>query len=165
MLKSFKRIQQKLLNPTLQSIIMIYITCLVCCSSTKILAQKDSKDFEQIKKILYQQQHDWNNGDINAFMKAYWNSEKLQFGRSTGITKGWQQTLDNYNIRYPDRATMGTLTFQIKDITKHSRNVVSLTGSWELEREYDQPGGHFLLIWRKIKGKWTIVVDHTSQKG
>ena len=24
----------------------------------------------------------------------------------------------------------------------------------------DQPGGHFLLIWRKIKGEWLIVADH-----
>jgi len=37
-------------------------------------------------------------------------------------------------------------------------------GSWVLERENDRPEGHFLLIWRKIEGKWKIVVDHTSLK-
>ena len=64
-----------------------------------------------------------------------------------------------------DKEAMGKLTFEVKDMTRHSRKVVSLTGSWELERAHDRPGGHFLLIWRKIKGKWKIVVDHTSQKG
>jgi hypothetical protein len=59
---------------------------------------------------------------------------------------------------------MGKLTFQVKDISRHGRKVLSLTGSWELERKNDRPGGHFLLIWRKIKGEWKIVADHTSQR-
>jgi len=52
----------------------------------------------------------------------------------------------------------------VKDVSRHSKTVISHTGSWELEREMDRPGGHFLLIWRKIKGEWKIAVDHTSQK-
>ncbi len=127
-------------------------------------AQQSDSQMEQIKKLLYQQQQDWNNGDIDAFMEVYWKSEDLQFGGATGITKGWQQTLDNYKKRYPDKATMGTLTFNIKDMTKHSRKVMSLTGSWDLKREMGDIGGHFLLIWRKIKGDWRIVVDHTSAR-
>ncbi len=132
--------------------------------ATALSAQPSSKHFEKIKKILIQQQDDWNNGNIDAFMKAYWKSDKLQFGGANGITWGWQKTLDGYKKSYPDKTATGKLTFQIKDITQHSRKVVSLTGSWELEREKDQPGGHFLLIWRKIKGEWKIVADHTSAK-
>lgn len=128
------------------------------------VAQPESKDLQQIKNILFQQQEDWNNGDIDAFMQAYWKSEKLQFGGANGLTRGWEQTLANYKIRYPDRAAMGTLQFEIKDITTHSKKVVSLTGSWELKRDNDNPGGHFLLVWRKIKGQWKIVIDHTSSK-
>ena len=142
------------------------IILLICLAtySTATMAQEGSKDFEQIKKILFQQQEDWNKGDIDAFMKAYWNSDELQFGGANGITRGWQKTLDNYKRGYPDQASMGKLTFVIKDMTRHSKTVVSLTGSWELERENAIPGGHFLLIWRKIKGEWKIVADHTSQK-
>jgi len=132
--------------------------------STFTLAQDDNTDFEQIKKILFQQEDDWNRGDIDAFMRAYWNSEELQFGGANGITLGWQQTLNGYKRGYPDRESMGKLSFQIKDMTQHSEEVVSLTGSWVLERANDRPGGHFLLIWRKIKGEWKIVLDHTSQK-
>ena len=164
MLTTSPRVSQGLFNPKLQSITILFTTCLVFSCSNKILDQKDSRDFEQIKKILYQQQQDWNNGNIDAFMVAYWNSEELQFGNAKGIIRDWQQILDDYKIRYPDRAAMGKVTFQIKDMTKHSRKVVSMTGSWDLEREHDAPGGHFLLIWRKINGIWKIVVDHTSQK-
>ncbi len=127
-----------------------------------VSAQKKSRQLEKIKSILYQQQIDWNNGDIDAFMEAYWKSEDLQFGCANGITRGWDQTIARYKKSYPDQATMGQLTFAIKDLTLHSRKVASLTGSWDLQRENDQPGGHFLLIWRKIKGDWKIVADHTS---
>lgn len=132
--------------------------------SASVLAQESNEDFEQIRKIFLQQEKDWNRGDIDAFMKAYWKSEELQFGGANGITRGWQQTLENYKKGYPDKEAMGRLSFQIKDMTQHSDDVVSLTGSWELERINDRPGGHFLLIWRKIDGQWKIVVDHTSQK-
>ena len=127
-------------------------------------AQDKEKDFEQIKRIFHQQEEDWNRGDIDAFMEAYQKSEDLQFGGAYGITFGWQQTLERYKKGYPDRESMGKLSFQIKDMTQHSEDVVSLTGSWVLERKNDRPGGHFLLIWKKINGEWKIVVDHTSQK-
>ncbi len=132
--------------------------------TTVVCAQGIDKTKLEIKKLLYQQQNDWNTGDIDAFMEVYWKSDELQFGGATGITKGWQNTLDNYKKRYPDKATMGKLTFDVIDITKHSRKVISLTGSWDLKREMGDIGGHFLLIWRKIKGDWKIVVDHTSAR-
>lgn len=130
--------------------------------SQSIYAQYDDKNFDKVSQILMKQQEDWNRGDIDAFMTSYWNSEELQFGGSSGITKGWDETIKRYKRVYPDKDAMGKLSFEIKDISKHSRKVISLTGSWTLERKSDQPGGHFLLIWRKIKGKWLIVADHTS---
>jgi len=132
-------------------------------NSEKFDYLRDSSDFRMIREIFYQQEKDWNRGDIDAFMEAYWKSEDLQFGGASGITKGWKNTLERYKSGYPDRATMGTLNFQIKDMSRHSEEVISLTGSWELVRDHDRPGGHFLLIWRKIDGQWKIVVDHTSQ--
>jgi mannan endo-1,4-beta-mannosidase len=132
--------------------------------STFIQAQEAKADFEEIKKIFYQQEKDWNRGDIDAFMEAYWKSDKLQFGGAYGITQGWNETLKNYKKGYPDRESMGRLSFEIKDLSRHGEEVISLTGSWELERKNDRPGGHFLLIWRKIDGQWKIVADHTSQR-
>jgi len=148
----------------LQFVLFLPMISLLFLSHTSLMAQYDSEDFEHIRKIFFQQEADWNRGDIDAFMEAYWDSEELQFGGANGITRGWQQTLESYKKGYPDRASMGRLSFQIKDMTQQSADVVSLTGSWELVREHDRPGGHFLLIWRKIDGEWKIVVDHTSQK-
>lgn len=142
----------------------ISILYLIINLNHSIAAQSDSVEFRIISDILFQQEEDWNNGDIDAFMDAYWKSEELQFGGANGITKGWQKTLDNYKTRYPDRETMGKLKFKIIDLTKHSIHVISLTGSWNLNRTNDNPGGHFFLLWRKIDENWKIVADHTSQR-
>jgi len=138
------------------------VTWLIICFALTAHAQYSDKDFNKISHTLMQQQEDWNRGDIDAFMTSYWNSDELQFGGSSGITRGWDETIARYKKVYPSKAAMGMLRFEIKDITKHSRKVISLTGSWSLARKSDELGGHFLLIWRKIKGKWLIVADHTS---
>lgn len=125
-------------------------------------AQPD-KAVKEVKALLHQQSEDWNKGDLEAFMQGYWKSDKLQFIGSRGVTYGWQQTLDNYKKGYPDKATMGQLSFDLIDVTKQSRNVVSVTGKFMLAREkMDDANGHFLLIVKKIKGKWLIIADHTS---
>jgi len=124
---------------------------------------QSNKAVEAVKSLLYEQTKDWNKGDIDTFMEGYWKSDKLQFIGSRGVTYGWQQTLENYQKGYPDRATMGQLSFDLIDVTQQSRNVVTVTGKFHLKRdEMDDAEGHFLLIIKKIKGKWLIIADHTS---
>ena len=126
-----------------------------------VFAQQD-KDVEAVKAILFQQQADWNRADIDAFMKGYWKSDELQFAGSSGVIYGWQNTMDRYKRNYPDPETMGQLTFEILRVKKLQKKVILLTGKFTLERKNDQPSGYFTLIWKKIKGKWLIVSDHTS---
>lgn len=129
-----------------------------------ILYLHDDQDLMTVQSILLEQQADWNQGDIDGFMEAYWKSEKLLFSGANGITYGWQNTLDGYKNRYPDKATMGKLTFRVKKVEKLSRKAIMLIGSWDLKREIGDIGGHFMLIWKKIGKNWMIVADHTSSR-
>lgn len=140
-----------------------YFFFLFFLSSLFLTAQEDA-DFTQIRAALMQQEADWNKGDIPAFMEVYWKSDQLQFIGAAGVTKGWQQTLDGYKRRYPDRDAMGQLTFGIVSMEKLSKKSVFLVGTWDLKRKNDAPGGHFILIWKKINGKWVITADHTSAR-
>lgn len=131
-------------------------------SSTSVLFSQN-KDYQTIKKLLAVQSESWNKGDIDGFMETYWKSEELQFIGSSGVVYGWQGTLDRYKRTYPDKATMGHLTFELVNVDKRSRKVISVVGKWHLKREEKGDiGGHFLLILKKIKGKWLIVADHSS---
>ncbi len=128
------------------------------------ITAQESKDFAAVKSILFRQQSDWNKGDIDAFMNGYWESDNLKFVGATGITYGYDATLKNYHKRYPDRAAMGQLTFGIKSVEKLSRKVIMLVGTWDLDRTSGPIGGYFTLMWKKIKGKWVVIADHTSAR-
>lgn len=114
------------------------------------------------KQILDKQAVFWNDGDIEGFMQTYWKSDELLFLGKEGYTKGWQQTLDNYHRRYPNRQAMGHLTFTLKEVHKRSRSVISVIGKYHLEREgLENLDGYFMLLMQKFKGEWLIVADST----
>jgi hypothetical protein len=80
----------------------------------------------------------------------------------SGITYGWQQTLDNYKRGYPDKAAMGQLTFTLIEIKRLSSKYYSVVGRWNLKRTIGDIGGHYTLLMKKINGEWVIISDHSS---
>ncbi len=117
---------------------------------------------DEIRSVMKQQQEAWNRGDIEGFMKGYWNSPDLVFVSGDNITRGWQPTLDRYKKSYDSRAKMGTLEFSGLNISFLSKDAAVVLGSWSLTRETDNPHGKFTLIFRKMDDGWRIVHDHTS---
>lgn len=118
-------------------------------------------DLAAIKEVLGRQENAWNEGNIEAFMEGYWRSDSLQFV-GTGITRGWQTTLERYKKNYPDLATMGKLHFEFFNFALLAPGACLVTGRYTLTREKDTPTGMFTLVLRKISGNWVIVYDHTS---
>ena len=127
-------------------------------------AQKlKNKDEKLIREVLSKQVSAWNSGNLDQFMEGYWVSDSLRFIGKSGITYGWQATLNNYRKGYPDKASMGTLAFEILHIEALGKNAAFVIGKWQLKRpEKGDIGGHFSLLWRKTKGKWVIYADHSS---
>lgn len=143
---------------------LIVLFFFVLLMTTMAFAQpgsQKSKAANDIRAVMERQAADWNRGDIDAFMKGYWNSDKLVFV-STRVTRGWQPTLDNYKRSYPNKEAMGTLTFSDLEITVLSKDAAVVLGSWSLQRASDNPKGKFTLIFRKFKEGWQIVHDHTT---
>ncbi|TQV88144.1 YybH family protein [Aliikangiella coralliicola] len=114
-----------------------------------------------IQDIMRQQESAWNEGNLESFMQAYWQSEQLKFVGKNGIKYGWQATLDNYKKTYHDKAAMGELKFDILSVEVQSDSAFVL-GKWSLKRKTDNPSGFYTLLWKKIDGKWKIVIDHSS---
>jgi hypothetical protein len=138
------------------------LTWVMLLMATTLMAQSGN-DRKTIMATLDRQTNDWNTGDIAAFMKGYWESDSLMFVGKNGVTYGYDNTYQGYLKRYPDRATMGTLKFNILNVSFPGKGVAFVVGKWHLTRpEAGDVGGHYTLLWRKIKGKWVIVCDHTS---
>mgnify|MGYP000903147269 FL=1 len=113
----------------------ILLFSLILFSAQLTIAQ--NKDFKKIKELMTTQSEAWNKGDIDGFMQTYWKSDKLQFIGSNGPTYGWQNTVDRYKKSYPSKEAMGFLTFDIINLDKRSRRVISVVGKWHLKRGAD----------------------------
>lgn len=114
-----------------------------------------------IRSVLKRQETDWNDGNIDGFMESYWRSDSLMFIGSD-ITRGWDNTIERYRKKYPDRKTMGQLDFTFYRFTFVDNRSCLVTGRYHLKRTADEPAGMFTLLLKKIDGKWLIVYDHTS---
>jgi ketosteroid isomerase-like protein len=128
--------------------------------SNSIIAQK--KDSIAVHKLLETQNQAWNNGDVEGFMNGYWNSDSLMFIGKTGVTYGYQNTLENYKKSYPTTEAMGKLTFTIIKSKQLSALYYTVVGKWHLQRSTDELSGHFTILLKKIKKQWVIVMDHSS---
>ena len=115
-----------------------------------------------IRAVLAAEQIAWNNGNIEVFMEGYWKSDSLQFMSNRGVNHGWQETLDGYKAGYPDRAAMGTLSFEILSVKPINEIHFLVMGRFHLVRTSNNNlDGNFTLLFKKIDGKWVAVYDHT----
>lgn len=121
-----------------------------------------SKDEQIIRTLLEEQRLAWNTGNLESFMSTYWQSDSLMFIGKSGVTYGWQNTLNNYKKGYPDTAAMGKLDFEIIEVKRLSVMYFFVVGKWHLTRSIGDAGGHFTLLFKKVKNNWVIVADHSS---
>ncbi|MBI5373428.1 MAG: DUF4440 domain-containing protein [Sphingobacteriales bacterium] len=136
-----------------------FILVLLISSS---VSHAQSADEKAIRDLLDRQTRDWNSGNIDGFMKGYWENDSLMFIGKSGVTYGWANTLKNYKKGYPDTAAMGQLAFNLISVKKLSKKYYFVVGKWFLKRSIGDVGGHYNLLLRKIRGNWVIVADHSS---
>ncbi len=142
----------------------IYYACVLSLLAVTATAQSKSAgaDEQKVRSLLETQRLAWNTGDLETFMATYWQSDSLMFIGKSGVTYGWQNTLNNYKKGYPDTAAMGKLSFDILEVKRLSVMYFFVVGKWHLNRSIGDVGGHFTLLFKKVKNKWIIVADHSS---
>jgi hypothetical protein len=136
-------------------IILVYIF-----STFSLFSQ--SKDEREVRALLDFQIQEWNKGNIPAFMESYWKSDSLMFIGKSGVTYGWQKTLDNYKKNYPDKVAMGKLNFELLQVKRLSSKHFFVVGKWYLTRSIGDVGGIFSLLLSKVGNRWVIIADHTG---
>ena len=120
-----------------------------------------------IVALLTEQTAAWNKGDMPGFMEGYWKSDSLVFLGRKGPTYGWQQNLAYYQKYYPNAAAMGQLDFSGLRVSLLNPDAAQVLGHWHLaysKANTKDQGGYFLLVLRKIDGKWKVAADHTNSQ-
>lgn len=138
----------------------LFFLFLLISAALQVSAQ--DKDEQTIRSLLSQQTEQWNRGNIEGFMKGYWESDSLLFVGKHGPAYGYRTTLENYKKSYPDTTAMGKLQFDILSVKPVSADTYFVLGKWMLKRTIGDLEGHYTLLLKKIKGEWLIVADHSS---
>jgi ketosteroid isomerase-like protein len=121
-----------------------------------------SKDEQAIRNILSYQVSEWNKGDIEGYMKGYWENDSLLFVGKSGPKYGYFNTLQSYKKNYPGPTAMGKLSFEILKVQQLAADCYFVLGKWMLQRSMGDISGHYTLIFRKIHNQWVIISDHSS---
>ena len=122
----------------------------------------DQNDKAAIEQVMKDQQAAWNQGQIEKFMHGYLNSPNLAFVGSNGVERGYDTVLERYKKHYPDRETMGKLSFTDLEFIPAGKGYYLVMGKFELKRKSDNPSGFFTLLWKKTPQGWKIINDHSS---
>jgi ketosteroid isomerase-like protein len=138
------------------------LTALFVVTLTTTAFAQPSKDEASIRSIMADQVDAWNKGNIDAFMKGYWNNDSLAFIGKSGASYGYRQALANYKKNYRGPDQMGKLFFDLLRVKRLSADYYFVIGKWFLKRKAGDIGGIYTLLFHKINGQWRIVVDHTS---
>ncbi len=141
-----------------------FLCVFLMIGTSSIFAQTkvSKKDSLQIVQTLFEQEADWNRGDIEAFMEGYIKSDALVFSGASGPIYGWDATRERYKKSYSNRILMGTLKFDILSMILLSPKVVQLQGKFYLTRDIEDSSGYFTLTFLKKQSQWLIISDHTS---
>ncbi len=137
------------------------ILCL-CMLLFAQFANAQTKDANKSLQIMAAQEKARNEGDIEQFMKGYWENDSLVFVGKSGLTYGYNNTLANYKKGYPDKTYMGNLKFTILSMQPLGKQFYRVIGKWELTRTVGNLSGHYTLLLQKINGEWKIISDHSS---
>jgi uncharacterized protein (TIGR02246 family) len=138
-----------------------------CCFLLLIFAffntsYAQSKDIEEIKKIIQQEEEVWNRGDIEGYVQFYAPGDSARMIYSSGITYGRDSILAFYKKYWP-KDKMGHLTLDQSTFEKISDTVYFVTGRFTvLIPDGRKVTGRYSSLMKKINGRWYIYTDHSA---
>ena len=118
-----------------------------------------------VRRLLEEQEESWNAGDLEGFMRGYWDSPELVFTSGGGVHRGFEALARRYRETYGTGAELGRLDFSDLEVHALGDSAAWVLGKWALEHQGERLGGVFTLVLRRFDEGWRIVHDHTSSGG
>jgi ketosteroid isomerase-like protein len=104
----------------------------------------------------------WNRGDFRGYMAGFKNPDVV-FVSGGRFQDGWQGTLDHYVRDYGGSAERrGRLHFYNMKVDLLAPDAAMLVGQYRLERGARITEGVNTRLFRKIRGRWLITMNHVS---
>lgn len=140
------------------------LVLILAALATPAFAQPAEGPVEEATTAFAEMRADWNRGDIEGSLGAYWDSPDITWISRAGVTRGFADFATEMRTSYSDAPeSMGVYAAEILDGRALSENSVLLVTRWDIsldgERLY---GGISTMLWRRIDGEWKIVLEHAS---
>jgi uncharacterized protein (TIGR02246 family) len=118
----------------------------------------------EIRALLNDQVESWNSGDLDRFLKPYWNDLELTFFVGGDVRQGYDAVRERYRKNYQaEGKEMGKLTFSDLTINELSAEWATARAGWKVQMKKETLEGLFTLVLRRFPDGWKIVHDHTSR--
>ncbi len=141
---------------------MLLTFALTLCLSTPAQAQVENAA-HPVRALLDAQVKAWNTGDLDGFVSAYWNDDRVTFFSGNDVSRGFKPLRDRYFKRYKaEGKEMGQLAFEDLEIKSVSPDCAVARGRYRLKMKASEPTGLFTLWVKKTPEGWRITHDHTS---
>ena len=115
-----------------------------------------------ILNVVVRMEAAWNRGDFRGYMAGFKNPDVL-FISGGKFQDGWQGTLDHYVRDYGGSAERrGRLHFYNMKVDLLAPDSAMLVGQYRLERGARITEGVNTRLFRKIRGRWLITMNHVS---
>lgn len=115
-----------------------------------------------ILDTIHHMEEAWNRGDFRGYMAGFKNPDVV-FVSGGKFQQGWQGTLDHYGRDYGGSAERrGKLHFYNMKVDLLAPDAAMLVGQYRLERGPRVTEGVNTRLFRKIRGKWLITMNHVS---
>jgi ketosteroid isomerase-like protein len=112
--------------------------------------------------VVHRMEAAWNRGDFHGYMAGFSNPGVI-FVSGGKFQQGWQSTLDHYVRDYGGSAERrGRLHFYNMKVDILAPDAAMLIGQYRLVRGTRVTEGVNTRLFRKIRGRWLITVNHVS---
>ena len=127
-----------------------------------LAAASPQSDRTAILDTIHHMEDSWNRGDFRGYMAGFKNPDVV-FVSGGKFQQGWQGTLDHYVRDYGGSAERrGKLHFYNMKVDLLAADAAMLVGQYRLERGPRVTEGVNTRLFRKVKGKWLITMNHVS---
>jgi ketosteroid isomerase-like protein len=134
----------------------------VALLATPAEAASPAKERAAILSVIHHMEAAWNRGDFAGYMAGFKKPDVI-FVSGGKFQDGWQGTLDHYVRDYGgSRERRGKLRFYNMKVDLLARDAAMLIGQYRLERGARVTEGVNTRLFRKVRGKWRITMNHVS---
>ena len=147
----------------MKTVALLVVLILAGCAS-RAYVEEDQASWETCKNLLLQQAEAWNRGELEVFVLGYRKSPQTLFVSDDEVRVGFDEMLARYQESYPDKESMGQLSFADFQFQNIDADHVMGSGTWILDLGTEKERwGRFGLIFRRENDSWRIAVDYTTK--